>query len=73
MNGKVFFKMPGALLKYEIGFSHLLQYNQPNHNAFFTVVQQGKSDAEYISGVPGKYGGFSQDQAETYRGLLANY
>ena len=44
----------------------------PINNAFFTVVQQGKTDAEYISGVPSAMMGFSQDQAETYRGLLAN-
>jgi hypothetical protein len=64
---------PGALLKYRQGFSPPTPIQPaPINNAFFTVVQQGKSDAEYISGVPSAMMGFSQDQAETYRGLLAN-
>ena len=64
---------PGALLKYRSGFSPPTPIQPaPINNAFFTVVQQGKSDAEYISGVPSAMMGFSQDQAETYRGLLAN-
>ena len=64
---------PGALLKYRSGFSPPTAIQPaPINNAFFTMVQQGKSDAEYISGVPSSMMGFSQDQAETYRGLLAN-
>jgi len=64
---------PGALLKYRPGFKPPTPIQPaPINNAFFTVVQQGKSDAEYISGVPSSMMGFSQDQAETYRGLLAN-
>jgi len=64
---------PGALLKYRPGFKPPTPIQPaPINNAFFTVVQQGKSDAEYISGVPSAMMGFSQDQAETYRGLLAN-
>ena len=64
---------PGALLKYRQGFSPPTPIQPaPINNAFFTVVQQGKADAEYISGVPSAMMGFSQDQAETYRGLLAN-
>lgn len=64
---------PGALLKYRPGFSPPTPIQPaPINNAFFTVVQQGKADAEYISGVPSAMMGFSQDQAETYRGLLAN-
>ena len=64
---------PGALLKYRSGFAPPTPI-QPAaiNNAFFTVVQEGKADAEYISGVPSAMMGFSQDQAETYRGLLAN-
>ncbi len=64
---------PGALLKYRQGFSPPTPIQPaPINNAFFTVVQQGKTDAEYISCVPSAMMGFSQDQAETYRGLLAN-
>jgi len=64
---------PGALLKYRQGFNpptHILP--APINNAFYTVVQEGKSDMEYIAGIPSAMMGFVQDQAETYRGLLAN-
>jgi len=64
---------PGALLKYRQGFNpptHILP--APINNAFYTVVQEGKADMEYIAGVPSAMMGFVQDQAETYRGLLAN-
>ena len=41
-------------------------YSDLDASSFF------KSDAEYISGVPSAMMGFTQEQAETYRGLLAN-
>ena len=64
---------PGALLKYRQGFATPTPIMPaPINNAFYSVVQEGKSDAEYISGVPSAMMGFAQDQAETYRGLLAN-
>ena len=64
---------PGALLKYRQGFATPTPIMPaPINNAFYTVVQEGKADAEYISGVPSAMMGFAQDQAETYRGLLAN-
>ena len=64
---------PGALLKYRQGFAAPTPIlPAPINNAFFTVVQQGKSDAEYIAGVPSSMMGFTQQQPETYRGLLAN-
>tara|TARA_R100001594_G_scaffold28071_2_gene53224 strand:- start:1297 stop:3543 length:2247 start_codon:yes stop_codon:yes gene_type:complete len=64
---------PGALLKYRQGFAAPTAIlPAPINNAFYTVVQEGKSDAEYISGVPSAMMGFVQEQAETYRGLLAN-
>ena len=64
---------PGALLKYRQGFTPPTPVlPAPINNAFYTVVQEGKSDAEYISGVPSAMMGFTQDQPETYRGLLAN-
>jgi len=64
---------PGALLKYRQGFNAPTPIlPAPINNAFFTVVQQGKSDAEYIAGVPSAMMGFTQEQPETYRGLLAN-
>ena len=64
---------PGALLKYRQGFAAPTPVlPAPINNAFFSVVQEGKSDAEYIAGVPSAMMGFTQDQPETYRGLLAN-
>ena len=66
-------KAPGALLKYIQGFSPPTPVlPAPINNAFFSVVQEGKQDAEYISGVPSAMMGFTQEQSETYRGLLAN-
>tara|TARA_R100001244_G_scaffold14557_3_gene16129 strand:+ start:610 stop:2874 length:2265 start_codon:yes stop_codon:yes gene_type:complete len=64
---------PGALLKYRQGFNPPTPVlPAPINNAFYTITQEGKSDAEYISGVPSAMMGFTQDQPETYRGLLAN-
>ena len=64
---------PGALLKYRQGFTPPTPVMPaPINNAFFTITQQGKGDAEYIAGVPSAMMGFAQEQPETYRGLLAN-
>ena len=64
---------PGALLKYRQGFQPPTPIlPAPINNAFYTITQEGKADAEYISGVPSAMMGFTQEQAETYRGLLAN-
>ena len=64
---------PGALLKYRQGFNPPTPIQPaPINNAFYSITQQGKADAEYISGVPSAMMGFTSEQAETYRGLLAN-
>ena len=64
---------PGALLKYRQGFSPPTPIQPaPINNAFYTITQEGKGDAEYIAGVPSAMMGFTQQQSETYRGLLAN-
>ena len=64
---------PGALLKYRQGFTPPTPVlPAPINNAFYTITQAGKADAEYISGVPSAMMGFTQEQPETYRGLLAN-
>ena len=64
---------PGALLKYRQGFTPPTPVMPaPINNAFFTITQEGKGDAEYIAGVPSSMMGFTQNQTETYRGLLAN-
>ena len=64
---------PGALLKYRQGFTPPTPVlPAPINNAFYTITQEGKADAEYISGVPSSMMGFTKEQPETYRGLLAN-
>ena len=64
---------PGALLKYRQGFAPPTPVlPAPINNAFYTITQEGKGDAEYIAGVPSAMMGFTQEQSETYRGLLAN-
>ena len=64
---------PGALLKYRQGFTPPTPVlPAPINNAFYSITQEGKSDAEYISGVPSSMMGFTKEQPETYRGLLAN-
>jgi len=64
---------PGALLKYRSGFTPPTPVlPAPINNAFYTITQEGKGDAEYIAGVPSAMMGFTQQQSETYRGLLAN-
>ena len=64
---------PGALLKYRQGFTPPTPVlPAPINNAFYTITQEGKGDAEYIAGVPSAMMGFAQEQSETYRGLLAN-
>jgi len=64
---------PGALLKYRQGFNPPTPVlPAPINNAFYTITQEGKADAEYISGVPSSMMGFTKEQPETYRGLLAN-
>ena len=64
---------PGALLKYRQGFTPPTPILPAAiNNAFYTITQEGKADMEYIAGIPSAMMGFVQDQAETYRGLLAN-
>ena len=44
----------------------------PLSNAFYEVVNKGQSDFEYLVGMRGASMGEIQEQAETYRGMLAN-
>jgi len=63
---------PGALLKYRQGFSPPTPVNPaPINNAFFTIVQQGKQDMEYMSGIYSSMQGGQEQQHDTYRGMLA--
>jgi len=43
----------------------------PLSNAFFGIVQQGKSDMEYLAGIYSSMQGDTQQQHETFRGMLA--
>ena len=43
----------------------------PLSNAFFSIVQQGKSDMEYLAGIYSSMQGDTQQQHETFRGMLA--
>ena len=64
---------PGALLKYRQGFTPPTPILPAAiNNAFYTITQEGKADMEYIAGIPSAMMGFTQQQADTYRGLLAN-
>ena len=63
---------PGALLKYRQGFTPPTPVQPaPINNAFFSVVQQGKQDMEYLSGIYSSMQGADQQQHDTYRGMLA--
>jgi hypothetical protein len=44
----------------------------PLSNAFFSVVQQGKSDMEYLAGIYSSMMGDAQNASETFRGMLAS-
>jgi hypothetical protein len=64
---------PGALLKYRQGFTPPTPILPAAiNNAFYTITEQGKSDMEYIAGIPSSMMGFTTQQPDTYRGLLAN-
>ena len=43
----------------------------PLSNAFFQVVQEGKQDMEYLAGIYSSMQGDTQQQHETFRGMLA--
>ena len=63
---------PGALLPVNQGFDNPKEV-QPAalNNAFYTITQQGKQDMEYLAGVYSSAQGDTQQQHETYRGMLA--
>ncbi len=63
---------PGALLPVNQGFDQPKEV-QPAalNNAFYTITQQGKQDMEYLAGIYSSAQGDTQQQHETYRGMLA--
>tara|TARA_B100000519_G_scaffold71810_1_gene61791 strand:+ start:1874 stop:4174 length:2301 start_codon:yes stop_codon:yes gene_type:complete len=63
---------PGALLPIRPGVERPTPVMPaPLSNAFFQIVQQGKSDMEYLAGIYSSMMGDSAGSAETYRGMLA--
>ena len=63
---------PGALLPIRPGATPPTAVPPaPLSNAFFTIVQQGKSDMEYLAGIYSSMQGDTQQQHETFRGMLA--
>ena len=63
---------PGALLPVRPGSEKPVPIiPAPLSNAFFTVVQQGKGDMEYLAGIYSSMQGDTKEQHETFRGMLA--
>ena len=63
---------PGALLSVRPGSEKPTPIMPaPLSNAFFSVVQQGKQDMEYLAGIYSSMQGDTQQQPETFRGMLA--
>ena len=63
---------PGALLPVRPGVERPTPVMPaPLSNAFFSVVQQGKQDVEYLAGIYSSMMGNPNEGAETYRGMLA--
>mgnify|MGYP003644615998 CR=1 FL=1 len=63
---------PGALLPIRPGVERPTPVMPaPLASAFFQVVQEGKSDVEYLAGIYSSMMGDSAGASETYRGMLA--
>tara|TARA_R100000458_G_scaffold12988_1_gene10821 strand:- start:909 stop:3221 length:2313 start_codon:yes stop_codon:yes gene_type:complete len=63
---------PGALLPIRPGATPPTPVQPaPLSNAFFSIVQEGKGDMEYLAGIYGAMQGDVGSQHETYRGMLA--
>ena len=63
---------PGALLPIRPGVERPTPVlPAPLSNAFFQIVQEGKSDMEYLAGIYSSMMGDSAGASETYRGMLA--
>ena len=63
---------PGALLPIRPGAIPPTPVQpSPLSNAFFTTVQEGKGDMEYLAGIYSSMQGDTQQQHETFRGMLA--
>ena len=63
---------PGALLPARPGTERPTPVMPaPLSSAFFQVIQQGKADMEYLAGIYSSMQGDTQQQHETFRGMLA--
>jgi len=63
---------PGALLPIRPGVERPTPViPAPLSNAFYQIVQEGKSDMEYLAGIYSSMMGDSGGASETYRGMLA--
>ena len=63
---------PGALLPVRPGAAPPTPVQPaPLSNAFFTIVQEGKGDMEYLAGIYGAMQGDTSAQHETFRGMMA--
>ena len=63
---------PGALLPIRPGATPPTAVPPaPLSNAFFTIVQEGKKDMEYLAGIYSSMQGDTKQQHETFRGMLA--
>ena len=63
---------PGALLPIRPGATPPTAVPPaPLSNAFFTIVQQGKGDMEYLAGIYAGMQGDTGSQHDTFRGMLA--
>lgn len=63
---------PGAKLKYRQGFDPPTPVMPlPVNQAFTGIVESGKFDMEYLSGMPRTLMGDASSQHDTYRGMLA--
>ena len=63
---------PGALLPVRPGsMAPTPIMPAPLSNAFFTIVQEGKQDMEYLAGIYSSMQGDTSAQHDTYRGMLA--
>ena len=63
---------PGALLSVRPGHEKPTPVMPaPLSNAFFSIVQEGKADMEYLAGIYSSMQGDTQQQHETFRGMLA--
>ena len=63
---------PGALLPVNSGYDNPKEVMPAQlSNAFYSIVQEGKGDMEYLAGIYSSMQGDTGSQHETYRGMLA--